>query len=112
MKDLALVRKLARSAAALGLAATFGGAALAQTAPTVPNPTVMSDTAPLPAHHRESMGAIVLPESPVLAQREQLAPLAVPVDTRSMGAGPARVLERERVKVQDKEQRGKGAGAQ
>ncbi len=112
MKDLALVRKLACGAAALGLASMFGGVALAQTSPAAPSPPVMTDTAPLPAQHRDSLGAIVLPQSPVLAQREQLAPLAAPVDTRSMGAGPARVLERERVKAPDKDKRGKRAGGQ
>ncbi|MES2937423.1 MAG: hypothetical protein V4864_07055 [Pseudomonadota bacterium] len=109
MTHLALVRKLGRSAAALGLAAMSVGVALAQTAaPAVPSPAVMTDTAPLPAQHRDSIGAVVLPESPVLAQRAQLAPLATPVDTRAMGAGPARVLERERVKEEDKAKRAKG----
>ncbi|MBA2675465.1 hypothetical protein [Ramlibacter sp.] len=117
MKDLALVRQLARSTAALGLATMFGGAALAQTSPAVPSPPVMTDTAPLPAQHRDSLGAIVMPQSPVLAQRGQLAPLAAPVDTRSMGAGPARVLEADRVKAagkakRSKAKRSKGAGSQ
>jgi hypothetical protein len=98
MNNLALGRKLGRSAAVLGLAALLGAPALAQTAPT---PVVMTDAAPLPAQHRESLGAIIMPESPVLAQREQLAPYASPVDTRAMGAGPARALERERVKAEE-----------
>lgn len=106
MKDLALVRMLARSVAALGLAALSTGAALAQSGSTAPTPHVMTDAAPLPAQHRESLGAIVMPESPVLARREQLAPLATPPDTRAMGAGPARVLEeRERERAKDEDRR-------
>lgn len=100
MNHPALVRKLGRSAAALGLAAMFG-AAFAQTAqaPAVPSPTVMTDTAPLPAQHRDSLGAILLVDSPVMAQREALAPMASPVDTRAMGAGPARAPEGDGVKA-------------
>lgn len=55
---------------------------------------VLTDTAPLPAEERSSVGAVVLMDQPVLAQRamieQQLARSVV--DTRMMGAGPARVL--------------------
>ena len=79
--------------AGLLTAATLGaGSVLAQSAPTGPNETtpgtpvlsapIVSDVAPLPAEDRASAGAIVLPDSPVLARRENMA-------TRAMGAGPS-----------------------
>jgi hypothetical protein len=71
--------------------ALFCGAVLAQQAPAT-----RIDTAPLPAEDRASAGTIELRNEPVLAKRrylEQLAGRAEP-DTRTMGAGPARVLRR------------------
>jgi hypothetical protein len=49
---------------------------------------------PAPAHDRTSLGAVIMMDQPVLAQRESLqqAQARAAVDTRSMGAGPARVL--------------------
>lgn len=61
--------RLAAFAAALG-----AGVVMAQTAPA-PAPTdpvpVVSDVGPAPAHERSSMGAIVLDESLVRAQRDR-----------------------------------------
>jgi len=56
----------------------------------------MVDVAPLPAQERTSVGAVILMDEPVLAQREQMEQLAArsAVDTRSMGAGPTRALQR------------------
>ena len=73
-----------------GLLAT--GAAFAQT--TQPHPLTMTDTAPLPATERESTGAVILMDQPVLAQRDALAAAQerTAVDTRALGAGPARLL--------------------
>jgi hypothetical protein len=72
------------------LAAVLGsGLAWAQSAPT---PLVLTDTAPLPAEDRSSLGAVVMPESPVLAQREmatQTLARTQQLMTTSMGAGPA-----------------------
>ena len=73
--------------------ALFGaGAVLAQT--TQPQPQTMTDAAPLPAAERASSGAVIMMDQPVLAQREAM--LAVQersaVDTRSLGAGPARIV--------------------
>jgi hypothetical protein len=86
-----------RTAAAVLVAAAATGSALAQrSAPpagtTTPTPQVMTDVAPLPPQERESIGAIVYEEAPVLAKRaylEQLARESSAVDTRTMGAGPA-----------------------
>jgi methenyltetrahydromethanopterin cyclohydrolase len=68
------------------------GAAMAQT--TQPQPATMIDTAPTPAHDRGSVGAVIMMDQPVLAQREAMlaAQERSAVDTRAMGAGPARIL--------------------
>lgn len=60
----------------------------------VQQPPTMTDTAPTPAHDRSSVGAVILMDEPVLAQREALlqAQARTSVDTRAMGAGPARLL--------------------
>lgn len=84
------------AAVVLVAAATTGGALAQSSAPPTgtvsPTPLVMTDTAPLPPQERESIGAVVFEESPVLAKRaylEQLARESSVVDTRTMGAGPA-----------------------
>ena len=69
------------------------GGAQAQTAPT-PTPKVLTDAAPLPAEDRNSMGAVVLQESPVLAQRDLVQTTVArnqQMMTSVMGAGPAPV---------------------
>lgn len=93
-------------AAAAVLSTAFvvaGGAVLAQS--TQPEPAIMTDTAPLPASDRSSMGAIILMDEPVLAQREALqqAMERSEIDTRSMGAGPARLI-RDVFEQEEKEQ--------
>ena len=57
-------------------AAVLGaGGVLAQTAPAAPDTSagspVVSDVGPPPAHERNSLGAIVLENSPVRAQRDR-----------------------------------------
>ena len=80
-----------RAAAGALAAAALTGAAFAQTQTT---PVTMTDTAPAPAGDRSSVGAVILMNEPVLAQREAMlaAQERSAVDTRSMGAGAARVL--------------------
>ena len=89
------------AALALPAALLFCGAAQAQAtaqAPTQPQPLTMTDTAPPPAQDRSSVGAVILMDEPVLAQREAMeqmqarAPMVV--DTTTMGAGPARLNAR------------------
>lgn len=82
------------AAAVLSTALLSSGAVLAQS--VQPHPHTMTDTAPLPATERNSVGAVILMDQPVLAQREamQTAQERSAVDTRSMGAGPARVMQR------------------
>lgn len=81
-----------RAAAGALAAAALSGAAFAQS--QQPQPVTMTDTAPLPAGDRSSVGAVILLDQPVLAQREAM--LAVKersaIDTRTMGAAPARVF--------------------
>lgn len=83
-------------AAAVVLSTAFfsSGAVLAQA--TAPEPRTMVDTAPLPATERGSVGAVILMDEPVLAQREAMQRMAARApDTTAMGAGPARVLQRQ-----------------
>ena len=87
------------AALALPAALILCGAAQAQApAPTQPQPLTMTDTAPPPAQERSSVGAIILMDEPVLAQREAMeqmqARAPVVVDTTTMGAGPARLNSR------------------
>jgi len=83
---------IVRAAAGVLATALFGaGAALAQ---TQPQPDVMTDAAPLPATERSSLGAVILMDQPVLAQREALlaAQERTAVDTSTLGAGPTRIM--------------------
>lgn len=63
-------------------------------------PATLVDTAPLPAEDRNSLGAVVLMDDPVIAQREMMDTMMArsAVDTRVMGAGPARVIRQEQAK--------------
>lgn len=86
-------------AAAGVLATVLCAAAGAQTQPQtekLPEPVTMTDTAPSPANDRSSMGAVILIDEPVLAQREAMQAVRErgDLDTRSMGAGPARIQRR------------------
>ena len=84
-----------RAAAGALAAAALSGAAFAQ---AQPQPQTMTDTAPTPASDRSSVGAVILMDQPVLAQREAMeqmqARAPVVVDTTTMGAGPARLNAR------------------
>ncbi|QJW83267.1 hypothetical protein HK414_00360 [Ramlibacter terrae] len=102
MKNPAFVR----AAAVVLSTAVLSSAALAQT------PRTMTDTAPLPATERDSHGAVILMDQPVLAQRAamQAAAERSAVDTRAMGAGPARVLQRVFTQEEINQQRAQEAG--
>lgn len=94
-----------RVAAGVLATAFVSGAAFAQA--RLPEPAVMTDAAPIPAHDRSSMGAVIVMDEPVLAQRDalQAAQERTAVDTRSMGAGPARILRDVMLHEQLKRQR-------
>jgi hypothetical protein len=105
-----------RAAAGVLATALFAtGATFAQTRQA--EPATMTDTAPVPAHDRSSVGAIIMMDDPVLAQRESFmqAQQRSGIDTRSMGAGPNRLtpksMSKEEIRVQkamDAAQRRKG----
>jgi methenyltetrahydromethanopterin cyclohydrolase len=79
------------AAGVLATALVGTGAALAQTQ----TPSVMTDTAPLPASERDSLGAVIMMDEPVLAQRAAMAQAQERgVDTRALGAGPARIVRK------------------
>lgn len=87
MRTQAFVRA---AALALSTALLSAGAVWAQQAPRT-----LTDTRPMPAEERNSAGAIVLMNDPVLAQRAQMEQLLARTpqpDTRAMGAGPARIV--------------------
>jgi len=93
-----------RAAAGVLATAVIGaGTALAQ---TQPQPEIMTDAAPLPATERSSVGAVIMMDQPVLAQRDALlaAQERSAVDTTTLGAGPTRIMRdtqvRERLQLQ------------
>ncbi|HEX2544421.1 MAG TPA: hypothetical protein VHL79_06065 [Ramlibacter sp.] len=94
-----------RAAATVLSTALFAGAAFAQS--SAPSPRTMTDTAPLPASERGSLGAVIMMDEPVLAQREQMlqAMERSAVDTRTMGAGPSRILRSHDTRDAVREQR-------
>jgi methenyltetrahydromethanopterin cyclohydrolase len=95
-----------RAVAGVLAAAALTTGALAQT-----QPATMTDTAPTPAHDRGSLGAVIMMDQPVLAQREamQQAQERSAVDTRSMGAGPARLLRGAQTREDLEDQRAQDA---
>ena len=91
--------KTAALVLAAGLAAPV---ALAQNAaPTAPTPQVMTDVAPLPASDRNSIGAVVLEDSMVIAQREHRMALQQAADRTglaSIGRNAIRATLREQTR--------------
>ena len=96
-----------RAAAGVLATALFAAAGAAQAQEKQPEPVTMTDTAPNPAFDRSSLGAVIMMDQPVLAQRQALlaAQERSAVDTRSMGAGPARILQDVMTQEQLKRQR-------
>lgn len=82
--------------AAVVLAAGLGAsAAWAQSAPT---PPIMTDVAPLPASERSSMGAIVLEDNMVIAQREAFQKAGERTGLASIGRNAIRATLREQTR--------------
>jgi hypothetical protein len=83
-----------RAAAGVLAGALLAGGAIAQT--KQPEPLTMTDTAPTPAQDRASLGAVIMMDQPVLAQREAMAAAQErsAIDTRATGAGPNRIMRR------------------
>jgi hypothetical protein len=67
----------------------------------------MTDTAPLPAGERQSSGAVILMDEPVLAQRQAMLAWQErsPVDTTALGAGPARTFRRAEMQQDRRDRR-------
>ena len=88
------VQDFVRAAAGVLAGALLAGGAIAQT--KQPEPVTMTDTAPNPASDRGSVGAVILIDQPVLAQRDALqqSQARSAADTRAMGAGPNRIMQR------------------
>jgi hypothetical protein len=111
IQDFARATAGVLAAALVSAAALVAQADAADVAQARPEPATMTDTAPLPASDRDSVGAVILMDEPVLAQREAMAQAQArsEVDTRSMGAGPAQVLRdvmlQERQNALDEQQR-------
>ena len=94
------------AAAALAVSALATGPAVAQESSATPTPPTMTDTGPPPASERNSMGAIVLMDEPVLAQREYLEMLARQgLDTRIMGGAPSQIIRKTQTKDDVRKQR-------
>ena len=89
------VQDFVRAAAGVLAGTLLSVGAIAQT--KQPDPATMVDVAPDPAHDRDSLGAVILMDQPVLAQREAMQQAqARAVDTRTLGAGPNRIMQRVR----------------
>jgi hypothetical protein len=87
--------------------ALAGGSALAQTqsdTPAQPEPAVLTDVAPLPAEDRESVGAVVLGNSMVRAQRD-VAGRYTATSVSSVGRSAERAARTARTKEELKQQR-------
>jgi hypothetical protein len=90
------VQDFLRAAAGVLATALFAAAGAHAQTGKLPEPATMVDTAPSPANDRGSMGAVILIDEPVLAQREAMQAVRerTDLDTRAMGAGPARIQRR------------------
>jgi hypothetical protein len=97
------------AAGVLATASLATGAVFAQT--TQPQPQTMIDTAPNPAQERASVGAVILMDQPVLAQREAMlaAQERSAIDTRALGAGPARLTRGAKARQDLDDQRARDA---
>jgi hypothetical protein len=93
--DISIVMRM--GLAALGLAA---GGAFAQS-----RTPVQSDVGPPPAEERDSIGAVVLQNSMVRAQREALAGRYVPTRVTSVGRGVIRMTRSAHTKEELQQQR-------
>ncbi|HTH80648.1 MAG TPA: hypothetical protein VL593_16870 [Ramlibacter sp.] len=104
------IRTVMRPVLAMTLAAA--GSAFAQsTNPSVTTPSVittppvMNDTLPLPAENRESLGAVVLQDSMVRAQREAFAARRTSLSVANVGRRVDRVQRKTQTKQELQQQR-------
>jgi hypothetical protein len=104
------IRTVMRPVLAMALAAA--GSAFAQstnpsvTTPSViTTPAVMNDTLPLPAENRESLGAVVLQDSMVRAQREAFAARRTSLSVANVGRRVDRAQRKTQTKQELQQQR-------
>ena len=87
------VKDFVRAAAGVLAGSLLAMGAIAQT--KQPDPPTLVDVAPDPAQDRDSLGAVILMDQPVLAQRQAMQQVQDrSVDTRTLGAGPNRIMQR------------------
>lgn len=105
------VQDFLRAAAGVLATALFAAAGAHAETAKLPEPATMTDTAPIPAADRASMGAVILIDEPVLAQREAMQAVRerADLDTRAMGAGPAHIQRRTITMDQIRQQRARDA---
>lgn len=102
-EGMAILSNLMRGAAA-AIVAAAGCCALAQ----APAP-VQTDVGPPPAEERDSVGAVVLQNSMVRAQREALAGRYTPISVTSVGRNVIRATRAARAKEELQQQRDEDA---
>jgi len=71
----------------------------------ITTPPVMNDTLPLPAENRESLGAVVLQDSMVRAQREAFAARRTSLSVANVGRRVDRVQRKTQTKQELQQQR-------
>jgi hypothetical protein len=100
--DISIVMRTGAAAAALAAAAAF---AQSPSPSVMPTPAVMNDVTLPPAEDRDSLGAIVLENSMVRAQREAFAARHTSLNVAGVGRGAARVSRRAHTKEDLQQQR-------
>ena len=97
---------------ALAIALAAAGSAYAQSAdPSVTSPSVittpsvMNDAMPLPAENRESLGAVVLENSMVRAQRDAFAARHTSLSVANIGRSAARTQHKAQTRQDLQDQR-------
>lgn len=91
---------------ALALAAAGGAFAQSPTTPSViADPPVMNDVAPLPAENRDSLGAIVLENSMVRAQRQAFGARRTSMRVADVARGATRATRSAQTREELQQQR-------
>ena len=96
---------LAMALAAAGSAFAQSSSPAATTPSVITSPAVMNDTMPLPAEDRESLGAVVLENSMVRAQREAFAARRTSLNVANIGRGVARAQRKAQTAQELQQQR-------
>lgn len=103
--DPLLVMRCGCLAAALASGVVLAQSETEMDTPAQPEPAVLTDVAPLPAEDRDSVGAVVLGNSMVRAQRQALGGRYTATSVSSIGRGTARAARNARTQEELKQQR-------